>query len=377
MKNKRTYLVITPFFPSKNNSVGIYIYDQLNELRKKTNFDFIIIKVNSFFTKENDYNYNGFTVKIFKIIDFPFFIFPGFFNKINISRFNSFIKKKNIVNIYIVHSHVTYPSSYLCSEINSKKIIHHHGLDVLQLKNGRVNILRKIYRRFLIKKSISIVNIADLNIGVSNLVLRKLKEIRGYNPKLEYIMYNGVDKNKFYKKELVLKDHFTIGCIANFWDIKDQITLLKACHILLSQEKKIKLRLIGEGPTLSFCQDYIVKHSLESHVIYEGIYLHENLNNFYNQIDLFVLPSYYEALGCVYLESWATNTPFIAVKNQGISELIPNQFHDLMLVSKSNQLELSEKINYFIENKFIFDWDQNYDIRNTVSDFIKFLRLNE
>ncbi len=377
MKNKRTYLVITPFFPSKNKSAGIYIYDQLNELRKKTNFDFIIIKVNSFFTKENDYNYNGFTVKIFKIIDFPFFIFPGFFNKINISRFNSFIKKKNIVNIYIVHSHVTYPSSYLCSEINSKKIIHHHGLDVLQLKNGRVNILRKIYRRFLIKKSISIVNNADLNIGVSNLVLRKLKEIRGYNPKLEYIMYNGVDKNKFYKKELVLKDHFTIGCIANFWDIKDQITLLKACHILLSQEKKIKLRLIGEGPTLSFCQDYIVKHSLESHVIYEGIYLHENLNNFYNQIDLFVLPSYYEALGCVYLESWATNTPFIAVKNQGISELIPNQFHDLMLVSKSNQLELSEKINYFIENKFIFDWDQNYDIRNTVSDFIKFLRLNE
>tara|TARA_B100000902_G_scaffold392929_1_gene446213 strand:+ start:60913 stop:62046 length:1134 start_codon:yes stop_codon:yes gene_type:complete len=377
LKNKRTYLVITPFFPSKNKSAGIYIYDQLNELRKKTNFDFIIIKVNSFFTKENDYNYNGFTVKIFKIIDFPFFIFPGFFNKINISRFNSFIKKKNIVNIYIVHSHVTYPSSYLCSEINSKKIIHHHGLDVLQLKNGRVNILRKIYRRFLIKKSISIVNNADLNIGVSNLVLRKLKEIRGYNPKLEYIMYNGVDKNKFYKKELVLKDHFTIGCIANFWDIKDQITLLKACHILLSQEKKIKLRLIGEGPTLSFCQDYIVKHSLESHVIYEGIYLHENLNNFYNQIDLFVLPSYYEALGCVYLESWATNTPFIAVKNQGISELIPNQFHDLMLVSKSNQLELSEKINYFIENKFIFDWDQNYDIRNTVSDFIKFLRLNE
>ena len=46
------------------------------------------------------------------------------------------------------------------------------------------------------------------------------------------------------------------------------------------------------------------------------------MNNFYNSIDLFVLPSYYEALGCVYLESWATHTPFVGVEGQGISELI-------------------------------------------------------
>ena len=45
MRNKKTYLVITPFFPSDNCFIGNYIFDQVNEIRNQTNFNIEIIKV--------------------------------------------------------------------------------------------------------------------------------------------------------------------------------------------------------------------------------------------------------------------------------------------------------------------------------------------
>ena len=125
------------------------------------------------------------------------------------------------------------------------------------------------------------------------------------------------------------------------------------------------------GFTLQSCKDYVKNNNLEELIRFENEIKHEVLNDFFNQIDLFVLPSYYEALGCVYLESWATNTPFIAVKEQGISEIIPKKYKEIMLVSKSNVIELSSKISYFIENKVDIEFDVSYDIKNTISIFLK------
>ena len=36
MESKKTYLVLTPFFPSDEGHVGSYIFDQINEIRKQS-----------------------------------------------------------------------------------------------------------------------------------------------------------------------------------------------------------------------------------------------------------------------------------------------------------------------------------------------------
>ena len=369
--------MITPFFPSNNSFVGSYIFDQVNEIRKQTEFDVRIVKTVSLFSSEKDYEFNGFKVSIFKTIDFPFFIFPGLFNKINRKRFLNFLIKKGIENVKYSHSHVTYPASYLVDDLICKRIVQHHGLDVLQLQNGRSNLIKKNQRKYLIKNSIKQLNKADLSIGVSRLVLDELKEFNDYNPKSEFVLYNGVDTSKFFPIENKKSDWFTIGCVANFWKLKDQITLIKAVGKLHLSAEKIKLRLIGSGPTFNMCLDYVNKNNLNEIISFEKEIEHEKLNLFYNEIDLFVLPSYYEALGCVYMESWATNTPFIAVKGQGVSELIPEKYKDKMEIDKSNYQKLSEKISDFIQNRTIFEFDKKYDIKNTISDFLKYKIFND
>jgi len=363
--------VITPFFPSNNSFVGSYIFDQVNEIRKQTEFDVRIVKTVSLFSSEKDYEFNSFKVSVFKTFDFPFFIFPGLFNEINRMRFLNFLIKKGIENVKYSHSHVTYPASYLVDDLICKRIVQHHGLDVLQLQNGRSNFIKKNQRKYLIKNSIKQLNKADLSIGVSRLVLDELKEFNDYNPKSEFVLYNGVDTSKFYPIEKKKGDVFTIGCVANFWKIKDQITLIKAVEQLEKKGTRILLRLIGSGPTLESCKSYVLKNNLNDSIVFEEEIKHEKLNDWYNEIDLFVLPSYYEALGCVYLESWATNTPFISVENQGISEIIPKVYKEKSEIVKSDFFNLSQKIAYFKKNKTNFEFDSQYDIKNTMSHFLK------
>jgi glycosyltransferase involved in cell wall biosynthesis len=372
MENKKTYIVITPFFPSKNSFVGSYIFDQVNELRNQTNFNIEIVKAISIFSSEQDYKFKGFSVYVFKTIDFPYFIFPGVFNQINKKRFFKLLKKNKIENIKYSHSHVSYPSAYLVEDLVCKKIVQHHGLDVLQLTNGRNKFMRNIQKRFLIRNTIKHLNNADINLGVSNLVLQQLRNYKTYNPQNEFVLYNGVDTSKFFEKETAKNDVFTIGCVANFWKIKDHITLIKSIQRILEDGNKIKLRLIGSGPTLPSCKKYVVENNLSKYIIFEKEIAHEKLNDFYNSIDLFVLPSYYEALGCVYLESWSTNTPFIAIKNQGISELIPENEINNLLVDKKSTSSLKERILSEYYRKRSYPFDERYDIKNTIKEFFSF-----
>ena len=365
--NSKTYLVITPFFPSDCNYVGSYIFDQLNEIRKQTDFNIQIIKTVSFFSNESDYFYRGFSVRVFKLLDFPFFIFPGIFNRINKIRIRSFLNKRKIENITFSHSHVAYPSAYLVEDLQCKKIIQHHGLDVLQLLNGRNRFVRNIQRSFLIRNTIRHLNNADINIGVSNLVLKKLKKFDDYSPKAEFVLYNGVDTSKFFKKEVHKNSCFTVGCIANFWTLKSQIILIKSVQRILDK-RDIYLRLIGSGPTLKNCKKYILQHNLSKYISFDKEMAHEELNLFYNTIDLFVLPSYSEALGCVYLESWAAGTPFIAIEGQGISEIIPDP--DKMLSIKNDVEYLEQKILYFMDNKIKLKFVSDFNIKNTIFIFL-------
>ena len=193
-----------------------------------------------------------------------------------------------------------------------------------------------------------------------------------YEPKSEYVLYNGVDRTKFYPIDSINKsDKFQIGCVANFWRIKDQISLIKAVELIITDGKEdIELRLIGLGDELAKCKQYVIDKELERYVFFEKEMLHDELNLFYNEIDLFVLPSYYEALGCVYLEAWATETPIISIKEQGIAELIPINEIDNLLADKKLPESLKEKIIGEYNRKRCYPFNEKYDINNTINNFL-------
>ena len=130
---------------------------------------------------------------------------------------------------------------------------------------------------------------------------------------------------------------------------------------------------VGNGPTIQFCIDYINKNNIPNIKFTDKI-PHKDLNIFYNNLSLFVLPSYYEALGCVYLESWATNTPFIAIKEQGIEEILNDNLKQKFLIEKGDYLSLAKNINNLKNNCESITFDSKYDIENTISNFLYFIK---
>ena len=373
MKN---FLVITPFFPSEDSFRGSYIYDQVNEIRKQKGVKVTVIRLYSFFDKDpHFYNYDGIDCMPFMVYDIPSFIFPGLFHKLNLTRLESLLRHYKLSEIDVIHAHVNYPAAHLAIGLkkllpNAKYIVQHHGFDVYQKKNGRLKFFfNKLQNKVFKKRSNKILSKFDVNIGVSQKVLDQLSHFVTDTSK-PLVLYNGVDTSKFYDLKADKKEDFTIGCIANFYKIKDQKTLILSVIELLKEGLKIRLKLIGSGPTLIKCKNLIPRY-LEEYFEFMDEVAHHDLNAFYNHINLFVLPSYYEAFGCVYVESWATNTPFIAVKGQGIEEIMSDEMKELSLVEAENVLDLSSKIRHFYTQNVVFEFNPHLKIENTVRNYIE------
>ena len=379
MEDKKQYIIISPFFPNDTNHAGSYVYDQVKALIDITNYDIKVIKVVSIFSNEKDYIFREIKVKIFRVFDLPFFIFPGIFNFINSFRIKQFFNKHNYLeNLDVIHAHVCYPSAYLANVVASivkvKTIAQHHGIDALQLLNGRLSFLTKLQKEILKNRSLNQLNKIGLNLSVSNRVRLALHSYSNYKPKNEFILYNGVDRDKFYNTNSVkTHDKYLVGSIANFWPIKDHISLIKAIELLvLDGITDIHLKLIGTGEKLQFCKNYVKNHNLSAFVFFENERSHVLINSFYNEIDLFVLSSYYEASACVLMEAWATEIPILSIKNQGFSELIPDYEIDNLLADEKSPISLKEKILGEYNRKRSYPFDEKYDIKNTIKEFMNY-----
>ena len=379
----KKYLVLTPFFPSDENHQGSYIYDQIIALKKNTDFDITVVKLNHSFVQSSKYTYKDIVCYNFSIYDFPSFILPGLFNRLNFSRFLSFLKTNNldIEQFKTVHAHVSYPSVFigglLQKKYNIKLITQHHGLDVFHSKLGCLRYIplsMRFYYNFCYKsKIVKFLNTSFLNVGVSSKVIEALKMSKKYTNKNNYVLYNGYDSSKFYDQKTSKGSDFIIGCIGNFWKSKDHITLIKSVHSLIKGGiTNIKVKMIGSGNYLNFCKNYVRNNKLYSYFDFASEMPHENLLDFYNSISLFVLPSYDEALGCVYIESYACGTPFVAIESQGVEELLPDDIKNFYIAKKENTTSLAKKIlGVYNKKSPVFNLNKDLNINSLIKDYVK------
>jgi len=375
-KNKDIYLVLTSLFPSKGNFRGPFIFDQVKAIRNLSQYEVVIVKIYGLESNPLDYLYDEFKVISFRIVGFPSNILPDLFSKLNATRLYSLLKSKNIEvnNINFIHSHGIFKAGSLAVSLkenfipNVKTIIQNHGFDFFGFNNGVLKN-NKWHHKYLKIKGIQVLEKCDLSVAVSERMFYNLKRDFDFLPKNRYVLYNGVDLNKFYP--LVnenKKTEFVIGCVGNFLNIKSQITLIKAVEIILNNNNKIKVKFVGTGITQVDCKKYISTAGMDEYFEFIDVMKHNELNNFYNSLDLFVLPSFSEALGCVYLESIACGIPFIAVREQGIDEIIINK--NDFLIEKNNFMHLSELIVKQIAHKSTTNVIINIDINNLIFKYL-------
>ena len=166
-----------------------------------------------------------------------------------------------------------------------------------------------------------------------------------------YVLHNGVDTARFNAIGRAPHAGFVMGCVANFIATKDPLTLLRAVAKIRDDLGNWRLRMVGSGPFLAQCRAFVREQGLEGNVAFETEVDHARLPDFYRALDLFVLPSFFEAFGCVFTEAWACGTPFIACDGGGAAELIRPEERSLWLARPRDPADLAAKILRFYRER--------------------------
>lgn len=163
---------------------------------------------------------------------------------------------------------------------------------------------------------------ADKLISVSNSLKNEMLNI--LNRDIE-VIYNFIDGDIFKvinKKKNVINKKIVFFSLAFLVDGKGFEELIKASEYLIEKKCDFLLEIGGDGYLRKRLEKYVFNKKIEKYVKFLGILNREEVLLKMNECDVFVLPSYYETFGVVYIEALACGKPIIAVKNGGAEEII-------------------------------------------------------
>ncbi len=342
-----------------------------------------------------DYEIDGIKVWRFKEKLLKGFVLPFLFRNQNEQSFLAAIKRSGVDlnDVAICHGNTArfaiYPLAVKRLNPRCRILLHHHDLASFGLNLG---VLHRcfLYNAWLFRKLRALHEQIDCHVFISEASRRSFltapdaswtvyddykAQMRG--PKIlgcrfvkireSVILHNGVDVGLFEPKNTPnTRKDFVIGCVGNFGKLKDQMTLLKAASVS-SVVNKIKIVFIGSGPERAKCEAYAKEKGLD--VEFRDEVRHEDLPRFYRELDLFVLPSYFEGFGCVYTEAWACGVPFIACEGSGVADLIAAEDGAKWLCKPRDANDLAEKITGYLKNRWAQNLTGPVDIQNLVGNF--------
>ena len=124
--------------------------------------------------------------------------------------------------------------------------------------------------------------------------------------------------------------------------------LLEICQEVLSLLNDVEIVIIGDGPLRNFMEDKVSKmNSNRIHLL--GALPYSELSHWYKQADLFLLPSYYEGLPRVLIESYLFNVPAIGSSCAGLQDIVLNG-QTGFLVDVENIDAFIEKISWILNH---------------------------
>jgi glycogen(starch) synthase len=140
-----------------------------------------------------------------------------------------------------------------------------------------------------------------------------------------------IDKASKKTDKHAVKDEIKLLYVSRLENRKGTLALLQALPLLNQQNNNFHIDIIGSdrphAPGGIKFQQYFKQNyaELSDKVSFHGFVDDEELDRFYRQADLFVVPSVYESFGLIYVEAMMYGLPSIATNGGGISEVITEQ----------------------------------------------------
>lgn len=119
--------------------------------------------------------------------------------------------------------------------------------------------------------------------------------------------------------------------------------VIRALRKVLDKFANTKYLIVGQGDYTPELEALAKRLGVEEQVIFVGFVPHEQLVNYYNLCDVFIMPSKKEGFGMVFLEALACGRPVIAGNQEGPVEALQNGKLGI-LVDPNNEEEIEHAI---------------------------------
>jgi glycosyltransferase involved in cell wall biosynthesis len=221
--------------------------------------------------------------------------------------------------IDLIHAHAALPCGHaaalLSRELGIPFVVSVHGLDAYATQQ-----VKGISGRWCQRVSQMVYRSARRVICISERVREAV--LRSASGPIDCtVVYNGVDPELFCPPETIVGNAPTVLSIGNLIPIKGHDFLLRAIAAVQTWPE-LRCEIIGVGPERPRLLELAARLGIADRVFFLGRQSRKAVAQALARCTIFVLPSRYEGLGCVYLEAMSAGKPVIACSGQGIGEII-------------------------------------------------------
>ena len=170
-----------------------------------------------------------------------------------------------------------------------------------------------------------------------------------YNKKDFAIICNGVDIDIYNPPSISSnRDEFRILSVARLVEVKGlQYIIPELKKVQEKTNKKVKWVIVGDGPYRDYLEELARKYAVETIVQFEGHKDRQEIVTYYQNADIFILPSQMEGMPNVVLEAMACGLPIIMTPCAGSHELIKENGY-VVSVDK-----FAEKISFLLDQQIL------------------------
>ncbi len=230
---------------------------------------------------------------------------------------------------------------------NLKNIFNQFDADVVFSHAGRsTQLCRKAIKRIKQRKIFQIAVNHSNNIKRSigcDLIFSINKQIfyrtidAGQPENRSFVMHNGIEveniSDYFEPVNFDKKPVITLGVIGRIDESKGFDHVVRALDLLRQEaiDYRFLLKIAGSGPYVPYLQSLIKKLDIEPEAV-EFLGWIEDKKKFFNEIDIFILPSISEPFGLVILEAMKYKKPIIATCCDGPLEILRHNIEGQLVV---------------------------------------------
>ena len=195
--------------------------------------------------------------------------------------------------------------------------------------------------------------------------------LKFYDKKSFDIIPNGVDTDVFFPVEREAGEEFRILFVSRLIERKGlQFVIPQLKEIQSSTDKKIKLIVVGDGPYRETLEQIAKDNQVYDMIDFVGQKDKSEIVPYYQNADLFILPSAKEGMPNVVLEAMACGLPIIMTPCEGSKELIDGngdivsvegfEKRIIELIWNEEKREACSKVS-IVRCQNLFSWQQVVD----------------